>query len=187
MRASHSKAKAGQKDQRAQSAGWHEVLADGTPVFIRPICKQDAKLERAFLRHLSEQGRHDRFVSVVQAPSAAVALRLTDIQRDGQVALIALVHQGGHDVEVGAGGYFRTPDGKACHAAIAVDDAWRRLGVGTLLARHMIGMARASGIRRAYVVDPVTRGEHHHLAERLGFRCRPDPEDPAAAVYELEL
>lgn len=187
MRTSHSKVKAGPGEQRPPQAGWHEILADGTPVFIRPICKDDAKLEREFLGHLSEQGRHDRFVGVVQAPSDAVAQRLTDIQRDGQVALIALVRQAGKEVEVGAGGYFRTPDGKACHAAIAVDDAWRKHGVGTLLARHLIAMARASGIRRAYVADPAVSREHHQLAQRLGFRSRPDPEDPAATVFELEL
>jgi len=186
MRAHQSNLKA-VRPERPPGAGWHDTLADGTPVLIRPVRKQDANLERAFLRHLSEQGRHDRFVGVVQAPSDAVAQHLTDVQREDQVALIALVQRDGRDVEIGAGGYFRTRDGKACHAAIAVDDAWRKLGVGTLLARHLIGMARASGIRRAYVADPVVRGEHHVLAQSLGFRSRPDPEDPAATVFELEL
>lgn len=187
MRANPSKTKTEHRKPRPHGEGWHDLLADGTPVLIRPICKEDAKLERAFLRHLSEQGRHDRFVGVVQTPSDAVAQHLTDVHRDGQQALIALVHQDGREVEIGAGGYQRTRDGKSCHAAIAVDDAWRKLGVGTLLAHHLIDMARASGIRRAYVVDPVVRGGHHHLAERLGFRCRPDPEDPAATIFELEL
>lgn len=187
MRANPSKAKTAHRKPHLPDVGWHELLADGTPVLIRPICKEDAKLERAFLRHLSEQGRHDRFVGVVQTPSDAVAQHLTDIHRDGQQALIALVQQDGREVEIGAGGYQRTRDGKACHAAIAVDDAWRKLGVGTLLAHHLINMARASGICHAYVVDPVVRGGHHHLAERLGFRSRPDPEDPAATIFELEL
>lgn len=187
MRANQSNVKAAQPERRPPGRGWHEVLADGTPVLIRPVRKQDASLERAFLRHLSEQGRHDRFIGVVQAPSAAVAQHLTDVQREDQVALIALVQRDGHDVEVGAGGYFCTRDGKACHAAIAVDDAWRKLGIGTLLAHHLIDMARASGIRRAYIVDPVGSEEHHRLAHSLGFRRRPDPEDPAAIVFELVL
>jgi GNAT superfamily N-acetyltransferase len=187
MRANQSPLKMGQREQDPPGAGWQDLLSDGTPVLIRPVRKQDASLERAFLQHLSEQGRHDRFVGVVQAPSDAVAQHLTDVQREDQVALIAIVRRDGHDLEIGAGGYFITRDGKACHAAIAVDDAWRKLGVGTLLARHLIGMARASGIRHAFVVDPVVRGEHHRLAQSLGFRSRPDPEDPAATVFELQL
>lgn len=187
MRTNQSNVKPGHRQRSPHGVGWHEFLADGTPVWIRPIRKEDAKLERAFLRHLSEQGRHDRFVGVVQAPSEAVAQHLTNIESDGQVSLIALVREGDHDVEIAAGGYIRTVDGKGCHAAIAVDDAWRKHGVGTLLAGHLIDMARASGIRHAYIVDPVGRKEHHRLAHRLGFRSRPDPEDPAATVFELEL
>lgn len=187
MHANPSRSKTAHPQRRAPQAGWHDTLANGTSVFIRPIRKQDALLEREFLKRLSEQGRHDRFVGVVQAPSAAVAEHLTNIESDGQVALIALVHEGDHDVEIGAGGFVRSKDGESCHAAIAVDDDWRKLGVGTLLASHMIDMARASGVRRAYVVDPVTEKDHHRLAERLGFRSRPDPEDPAATVFELEL
>ena len=66
MRAHQSNLKA-VRPERPPDAGWHDTLADGTPVLIRPVRKQDASLERAFLRHLSEQGRHDRFVGVVQA------------------------------------------------------------------------------------------------------------------------
>lgn len=182
-----TRARAGNLPSRAAGPGWHEFLADGTPVTIRPICKEDAALERAFLRHLSERGRHDRFVSMVRPPSDAAAQHLASIETDGNLALIALVQQDGRDLEIAAGGYFRTRDGECCHAAIAVDDAWRKLGVGTLLARHLIDMARRSGIRRAYVVDPVVADDHHRLAEGLGFRQRPDPEDPAAVVFELEL
>jgi len=187
MRANKSHAKVGHQQQQAPEGGWHEVLADGTPVWIRPIRKQDVRLEREFLRRLSEQGRHDRFVGVVQPPSAAAAQHLANIESDGQVGLIAIVRQGGHDLEVGAGGYCRTFDGIGCHAAIAVDDAWRKRGIGRLLAHHLIDMAREGGIRHAYIVDPVGRAEHHRLALGLGFRSRPDPEDPAATVFVLEL
>lgn len=187
MRAHRSPAHAAQPRQCPPADGWYETLADGTPVWIRPTSKDDAPLERAFLSHLSEQGRHNRFVGVVQAPSEAVAQHLTDVRNHGSVSLIALVREGDHDREIGAGGYFVTRDGKGCHAAIAVDDAWRKLGVGTLLARHMIEMARAAGLRRAFVVDPVGHAEHHRLAQHLGFRSCPDPEDPAATVFELDL
>ena len=173
-------------EQSPPAVGWQEVLADGTPVRIRPIGRRDSEVEGAFLRRLSKRALHDRFVGVVYPPSSAVARHLTDIKGD-QVSLIALVRRGRHDVEVGAGGYFREHGGEHCHAAIAVDDAWRKRGVGTLLARHLIDLARASGVRRAFVVDPLGGDGHHRLAERLGFRRRPDPEDPASIVYELEL
>jgi hypothetical protein len=33
----------------------------------------------------------------------------------------------------------------------------------------------------------VRCAEAHHLAERLGFHCRPDPEDPIVTTFELLL
>lgn len=166
---------------------WHDRLADGTPVVIRPIRKSDVRLESEFLKHLSERSLHDRFLSVVQTPVTDAARRFTDVDNRDEVALIAVVRREGHDVEVGAAGYCHSEDRGCCHVAVAIDDNWRRRGLAILLMGHLIEIARANGVQRMYAADAVGGEKTHQLAARLGFRRRPDPEDPAAVTYELVL
>ena len=166
---------------------WYDMLADGTPVLIRPIRKDDVQIERDFLKRLSEQSRHDRFLAVVQTPMRDVEKDLTNIDYHDEMALIAIIRRDDRDVEIGAGGYWRTADGESCHCAVAVDDQWRKRGLGILLVQHLVEIARAAGVRHMYAVDAAGCEKTHRLAARLGFRRRPDPEDPAAITYELEL
>ncbi len=160
---------------------------DGTPVTIRRIRKEDADIERAFLKRLSEESRHNRFVSVTSSPLNAMADGPTDIDFPYDVGFIALLEGDDGEVEIGTGMYKSDFDGESCHCAVAIDDQWRRRGLGTLLMSHLIDVARANGKRRMYAADAVSNEKTHRLAARLGFRRVPDPEDPAAVTYELEL
>ena len=166
---------------------WHEQLADQTPVLIRPIHPADAPKERAFLLRLSEPSRHQRFLGVVQTPMDDAAHRLTHLDYRCEMALIALVRSGGHELEVGAAAYCLSADRGRCHCTVAVDDTWRNLGLGTTLMRHLIEVARANGVERMVAVDAAGCEQTHKLAARLGFRSTVDREDPATVIFELAL
>lgn len=166
---------------------WTQALADGTPVTIRRIRKEDSEIERDFLRRLSEESRHNRFVDVVSSSLNGVVDRLTDVDFPYDIGFIALLEDADDEVEIGTGMYKSDPDGESCHCAVAIDDQWRRRGLGTLLMCHLIDAARANGKRRMYAADAVGNEKTHRLASRLGFRRVPDPEDPVAVTYELEL
>lgn len=164
-----------------------ETLRDGTQVFIRPIRKEDAELERAFLEHLSSEFQRHRFLGVVMQPSPEVIKQLTDIDPRQETAFIALTHQHGKDVEVGVGRYYLNEDRKSCECTVAVSPEWQKRGVGQILAQHLIDDARARGLKRMYSIDAVYDENVHMLAQRLGFERKPDREDPLSVTYELLL
>ncbi len=166
---------------------WKERLRDGGVVYIRPIRPGDAGRERAFLARLSPEYRGYRFIGLIKRPNGNVARELTSVDPEHEVALVALVREHGSETEVGAAPYFVGADHSRCDCAVTVDPEWQQRGVGRLLMRHLIEIAQARGIRRMYAVDPVRCAGAHKLAERLGFHCRPDPEDPIVTTFELVL
>ncbi|HEY0179996.1 MAG TPA: GNAT family N-acetyltransferase, partial [Dokdonella sp.] len=78
-------------------------------------------------------------------------------------------------------------DGRACECAVVVADAWRNKGLGTILMRHLIDVARARGIRTMTSIDAAENLAMRDLAEFLGFSRRADPEDGTLVVHTLEL
>jgi GNAT superfamily N-acetyltransferase len=166
---------------------WKERLRDGSVVRIRSIHHGDAAREHAFLARLSPEDRAYRFIALIRAPDERVARGLTCTDPAREVALVALVRAGARETEIGAAQYCTSRDGSRCDCAVAVDPRWQRRGVGRLLMWHLIDVASARGIRHMYAVDPVRCAGAHHLAERLGFHCRPDPEDPVVTTFELTV
>ena len=96
---------------------WTETLLDGTRVFIRPIRKEDATLERTFIRRLSPESRRLRFLGQMSEPSDLLLKALTEIDYRRDVAFIALVHRDGEKQEIGVARYGTNEDGTVVHPA----------------------------------------------------------------------
>jgi GNAT superfamily N-acetyltransferase len=63
------------------------------------------------------------------------------------VALVAVLGESGRWQIVGGGRYISSEPGRA-ELAFAVDDLHQGLGIATRLMRHLVGIARANGIRQ---------------------------------------
>lgn len=163
-----------------------EHLFDGTAVRVRPISPADVGREQEFLTHLSPELRAYRFLGLVKNIAPNVVEELTRDASD-EITLIALVGDKETELEVGAARYRTHTDPTRCDCAVTIDPEWQRRGVGTLLMRQLIEIARRRGIRFMYAADAARCAGVHTLAERLGFRARLDPEDPAVTTFELEL
>jgi GNAT superfamily N-acetyltransferase len=166
---------------------WTETLRDGTHVIIRPIRKEDAALERAFLKRLSPESRRLRFLGQMNDISDALVRALTDIDYRRDVAFVALVHRDGEKREIGVARYGASKDGKACECAVAVADEWRNRGVGVLLMRHLIDVARSRGVRSMFSIDEADNEPMRELARFLGFKRKRDPDDATQVVHTLAL
>jgi GNAT superfamily N-acetyltransferase len=163
------------------------MLADGSCLRIRPISPQDVRRERAFLRRLPPHERTFRFLGVVASDLERAADELTRIDPQCEVSLVGVVRDDSDEREVGVACYRTSADGRQCDCAVAIDPDWQGLGVGTALMRRLIEVAQSRGVHRMYSADAARCGGTHRLAERLGFRERPDPEDPVAVTFELVL
>jgi GNAT superfamily N-acetyltransferase len=166
---------------------WTERLHDGCVVEIRPISPADVQREKAFLSRLSPEYRAYRFLGLIKGSDESVVRELTRVDPACEVALVAIVNAPEGGREIGVARFRASSDGSHCDCAVTVDPAWQQRGVGRVLMRRLIEVARARGVRRMYAADAARCDGAHLLAERLGFHSRPDPEDPLVTTFELTL
>ena len=166
---------------------WTEVLRDQTRVVIRPIMKKDIAEERTFIETLSPQSRRYRFLGQVRHPSEELITKLTDIDYDHDVAFAAVVPDDARERFLGVGRYSTDHAGTSCEFAVAVLDDWQHKGLGTLLVKHLIDVARSRGIRYLYSIDSAENLEMADLARFLGFNRESDPNDGTQVVHSLWL
>jgi acetyltransferase len=167
--------------------GWNQRLRDGTLVHIRPIRKQDADLELAFLNGLSPEMRGLRFLGLIREPGPDVARGLTDLDPRHAAGFIAVVSDAGRERQIGAAHFHVSPKGDSCDCSVTVSDEWQKRGVGSSLMRVLIEAARERGIRHLRAFAPAHSDGSHHLAAHLGFQRSLDLHDPAVEAYHLEL
>jgi acetyl coenzyme A synthetase (ADP forming)-like protein len=117
------------------------VLSDGGTVRIRPIRPDDERRLLGLYERLSDESLYLRFFSPVPAPTAAHLERLTTVDYDAHMALVA---QLGDDI-VAVARYDRTDTDEA-EVAFSVQDDQQGRGLGTLLLEHLAVVARSNGI-----------------------------------------
>lgn len=183
----HSNLMAFQPSAGPEYPRWSETLHDHSHVLIRPITPQDKDAERAFIEGLSEQARRYRFLGQVRCPSEALVGQFTNIDYVHEVAFVAVKSDDARQDIVGVSRYSTDSTGAHCECAVAVSDEWQHKGLGTLLMRHLIEVARARGIRTMYSIDSAENMQMKDLAKFLGFRTKPDPDDATQVIHELDL
>jgi acetyltransferase len=159
-------------------------LEDGTPVTIRPIRPGDLELVRAFDAGLSPATRQERWHGARKLTPEELR-RLTEIDHDREVALIAVAHAAGGEREIGVARYVRDRDGEGCEFALVVADGVQRRGLGERLLRGLVRTAAARGIAVVCGVTSATNARMVALARKLGFRAARDPRD--GTMMELRL
>jgi acetyltransferase len=153
------------------------MLADGTPLTIRPIRPADMNLEKAFVKNLSDYSRYYRFMQPIRELSPAMLEHFTHPDYDREMALIALSSRDGQEEEIGAARYVKYPDGRHCEFALAVADKWQGRGVGTALMRELISAARSFGLESMEGFVLTSNQAMLKLVKFLGFSSTMNPDD----------
>jgi GNAT superfamily N-acetyltransferase len=166
---------------------WIESLADGTRVLIRPLREEDREREEDFIQRLSPDSRRFRFLGGFKQASPQLIDQLMDVDYDQRMAFVALAHDNGKLREVGVSRYSATTEKDQCECAVTVADDWRKRGLGVLLMRHLIDLARRNGYKHMVSFDAADNEAMHDLAGYLGFRRRLDPDDSTQVVHTLDL
>ncbi|MEP7098666.1 MAG: GNAT family N-acetyltransferase [Dokdonella sp.] len=165
---------------------WHEKLHDGTLVLIRPMHKDDAALERDFLERLSPASISYRFLGQMN-PSDDLIRRMTEIDYTRDAAFIALRADGAEKKEIGVSRFCTSEDQASCECAVTVSDEWQGRGLGTLLMRHLIEVARHRGIKRMVSIDMAGNVAMRSLAQNMGFNRKVDLGYPSEVIHTLDL
>jgi acetyltransferase len=157
-----------------------EHLRGGQVLRIRPIRPEDAALEIAFVDRMSERSRYMRFFSAVHGLTPAMLARLTQVDYDRELALIALSEGEGEGEQMaGVARFAANPDGESCEFAVAIDDHWNGRGVATILMERLMQAARDAGYRRMTGLVLPDNESMLKLAARLNFERSKDEDDPA--------
>jgi GNAT superfamily N-acetyltransferase len=166
---------------------WTDALTDGTHVLIRPLQANDREREFQFIKRLSPQTRHFRFLCTLNEPGEALLDQLMDVDYHKRMAYVALFMEHGELTEIGVSRYAAADHDKTCECAVVVADGWQGRGLGRLLMKHLIDAARINGFERMISVDSANNTDMHRLARDLGFETQADPLDMTQVVYTLQL
>jgi drug/metabolite transporter (DMT)-like permease/RimJ/RimL family protein N-acetyltransferase len=132
-------------------AGTHARLRDGRQVLIRPIRPADLDALRRFFAALSPTTRRLRFHAQIKGVPERLLREFTEPDQHEHVGFIAEAVGPVADRSpalVAEARYVRCPGSDAAEFAIVVADGWRRIGLGSSLARSLLHHARAAGVQR---------------------------------------
>lgn len=165
---------------------WIDQLDDGRHVLVRPLGADDREREYNFIKGLSRESRHARFLGEINEPGKTLMDQLMDVDNQQRLAFIALVHDNGQLIEIGVARYAEARTDE-CECAVTVADDWQQLGLGYILMQHLIKAARANGFKRMYTIDGATNSRLRDLTRDLGFHSVIDPNDSTQVISSIEL
>jgi len=165
---------------------WHDTLRDHSSVLIRPINRLDREAERAFIEDLPLDALRFKAFGQLGRPSEEALDQLTNIDYVHEMAFVAIVKEDGHERIVGVSRYRTDSDIATCECSVTVGIAWQDKGLGTLLMKHLIEVARSMGIKKMFTFVPIENLQMRELVSFLGFQKKTD-EEARQDVYELEL
>jgi len=123
-----------------------ERLRNGASLQIRALQPGDRDEMLAAVGRFSKETLYRRFFAPKRSFSEREIEFFLNVDFDRHVALAAVLAEGGRQVIAGGARYIVTQPGRA-EVAFAVDDAHQKLGIATHLITHLIGIARAMGLK----------------------------------------
>jgi acyl-CoA hydrolase len=160
------------------------ALRDGTRVFIRPVRPTDEQLLGELFYSCSEHTLYERFFMLVKSQPHSVRQRLVNLDYRGEMALVALVPEGERERLIGVGRWGLDPATHLADVAFLVQDEYQGRGLGTLLLRRLIEIAREQGVA-GFTADVLAENQRMlELFHETGCKIKSSLADN---VYHLEL
>jgi acetyltransferase len=169
---------------------WQEHLDDGSPITVRPIGPEDEPLVKEFHKHLSEQTiyfRYFRMINYTQRVSHERLTKICFIDYDREIAIVAeRTRPDGEREIIAVGRLAKTLDKREGEFAVLVADHVQRLGLGTILLKRILEMAKAEKVRRVVGTILTENVGMLKISERLGFKLKVEMGEEVANA-EIQL
>ena len=151
-----------------------EVTKAGLDIFVRPIKPEDAPLLLELFDSMSPTSRYYRFFSPKKALSREMLVRLTQVDYDRHIALVAVMQEGGKEKILGVVRLITDPDRNKAEFSIAVGDPWQEKGIGRKLLERALDVAVDYGIKKVQGDVLAENKQMLGLGRELGFRITSD-------------
>ena len=157
---------------------------DGHPFFIRPIRPSDADLLIAHFYSLSPRSVYMRFFTPLKELSKRSLIRLTQVDYDREIALVALMGKGDTRKMVGVCRIIMGADHSMGEFAMAISDDWQGMGIGSSLLIQCLKGAGQMGLKRVMGLVLAENRQMLQLGRKLGFSVK---RVQASGEYELSI
>jgi RimJ/RimL family protein N-acetyltransferase len=162
-----------------------EFLRDGSPVEIRALWQEDEAAMLAAIERTSAQSLQRRFFVTKRHFSEKERAFFMNVDFRNHVAIVAVTEDAGRKVIAGGGRYIVFEHGRA-EMAFVVVDAWQGRGVGSVLMRHLIKLARDAGLQELTAEVLLGNAAMRKVFEKFGF-TRTAHQDPQTLHLVLKL
>jgi RimJ/RimL family protein N-acetyltransferase len=128
-----------------------ETLKDSTTLIVRAVRPDDGDRIRAAFRQLDRSTVYTRFFGFKNDVTDEELRRITGVDFDRDVALLATIGSGEQETVIGGASYFGLNAGSPCgsaEVAFTVEEDYQGLGVASALLRHLVGIARQKDLGR---------------------------------------
>jgi RimJ/RimL family protein N-acetyltransferase len=146
-----------------------EILRDGRRLEVRALKPEDRDALVAAAGRSSSKTLALRFFAPKRGFSEKEIDFYTNVDFERHVALVAIVEEAGKPLIVGGGRYIVAQPGRA-EVAFTVEDAHQGRGIASLLLRHLITIARATGLKELVAEVLPDNAPMLKVFERSGLR-----------------
>ena len=146
------------------------TLRDGAQVTMRAIRPDDKDRLQQFHARLSLDTIVMRYFRVAPVLQDGDARRLTRLDYDNRMALVATIGVGEAERIVGVVRYERVTATEG-ELAFVVEDAWQGLGISTKLLARLLAYARGRGFETMMAVTMATNVRMRGVLVHAGYPC----------------
>lgn len=154
------------------------ILRDGTSAIIRLARPEDFDDILVFFRRLSPESRQRRFFSPAKPDPDIVRDLCSNADPTKQLSLVVIrtMHAEGERNIIATASYLGR-DRRSAEFAVAVDDAWQRKGLGTMLLERLAVLAATNGFVRFLALTMADNRPMLDIFHKSGFTLNEGLED----------
>src|SRR6201986_2857634 len=162
-----------------------ELLRDGSQIEIRALRREDEADMLPAIGKTSAQSLQRRFFVMKRHFSDKERAFFMDVDFKNHVAIVALAEEASRTVVVGGGRYIVFEPGRA-EMAFVVIDTWQGRGVGSILMRHLVKIARDARLQELTAEVLPENAAMIKVFGKFGFSPGPR-RDPQVIHLALKL
>lgn len=148
------------------------MLPDGVKVHLQPVQPEDEARLQDIVAHMSAEDIRLRFLAPMKHLPHKLAARLSQIDYDREMALIAF--REGDDTALGVAQFAADPDNRRAEFAIALRSDWKGRGLGYLLLQRLMEIAAKRGVGEMFGIVERDNEAMLDVCRSLGFTASAD-------------
>lgn len=164
---------------------WRVLGRDGRAYILRPLTPADAPaLQRAFAENDPED-RVMRLLSRLPSLPDRMAVKFCTVDENRSVALAYEPED--RPGELAGGARLMRESDDSAEYAVSLGSRLKGQGLGRKALEIALEVGREMGVRHVWGIVSRRNASMRALAAKLGMTERPDPDDPALVITEIDL